>query len=100
MKKVLIAFIAAVCFSSCKKHDNGSTSSTEDIVYIQTNDFNSNQNAVIAYRHTGNGMLTQISGSPFMTGGTGVGNPMQVLGPSDSDQEIWMTSDKKFLLVV
>ncbi len=100
MKKLSLVLAAAILLFSCKKHDEGNSPSMEDIVYIQSNDFNSNQNAVIAYRHAGDGKLTQISGSPFMTGGSGVGNPMQVLGPSDSDQEIWMTSDKKFLLVV
>ncbi len=95
------ALSAALCtVSSCNKNDdNGTGKSSEEIIYVQTNDYNSGKNAVIAYRHNGDGALTQIAGSPFLTGGTGLGNPQQILGPADSDYELWFTSDKKYLLV-
>lgn len=72
----------------------------EDVIYFQTNDFHSNQNAILAYKLKGDGTISQIPGSPFLTGGTGVGNPMQILGPSDSDQELRKSDDGKFLLAV
>ncbi len=71
-----------------------------EIIYVQTNGYDGNGNAVLAYRHSGGGRLKQIPGSPFKTGGSGIGNPMQMLGPSDSDFELWLTGDKHFLLAV
>jgi 6-phosphogluconolactonase (cycloisomerase 2 family) len=92
--------------SSCKDDDDddnngnggGGTPTEEEIIYIQTND--PAGNSVLAYRHTGDGNLTQITGSPFSTGGNGVANPMQMLGPDDSDQQLFLTDDHKFLLTV
>jgi len=71
-----------------------------DVVYMQTNDFRDNQNAVLAYRDNGNGELMPLAGSPFYTKGSGVGNPEQIIGPLDSDYELRITQDKKFLLTV
>lgn len=87
----------------CALNDNHAAAKgkgAEEIIYVQTNDFNSGGNAVLAYRNNGKGKLKQIGGSPFKTGGSGVGNPMQMLGPSDSDFELWLTGDKRFLLAV
>ena len=100
MKQIFYALAAASLLFSSLKAEGKKTASMEDVIYVQTNDFHGNQNAVIAYRYTGHGKLTQIPGSPFMTGGSGIGNPMQLLGPSDSDGELWMTGDKKYLLAV
>ncbi len=85
--------------SSCNKDDNNNTKAY-DIVYVQTNNFNANQNAVLAYRDAGDGKLEALSTPSFLTGGGGVGNPMQILGPSDSDYELRLSSDGKFLLAV
>lgn len=71
-----------------------------EIMYVQTNDFHPGANAVLAYRHTGDGKMMPLPGSPFKTGGTGNDNTVQELGPADSDQELFMTDNKKFLLAV
>ncbi len=82
---------------SWKGNDNKEERS--DILYIQTNDFHENQNAVLAYHMVGNGKL-QHFGGPFYTKGSGVGNPEQRLGPLDSDYELRVSSDGKFLMAV
>ena len=100
MKRIFTAFAATLAFAACKKDNNNSTTTTAEVVYVETNDFAAGQNAVLAYRHSSDGSMTPLTGSPFATGGTGLGNPMQALGPADSDNELWITADKKFLLAV
>ncbi len=85
--------------TSCDK-DHDASSPSYDVVYLQSNNFNDNQNAVLAYRTMSDGSLQPLAGSPYLTGGAGVGNPMQILGPLDSDYELRFSSDKKFLLAV
>jgi len=98
---LLSLFVTCIFLASCHDHDNNGNNPNNDILYIQTNDFNANQNAVLAYKHNpGTGELQQISGSPFYTNGSGLGNPMQILGPADSDLEIAESPDGKFLLTV
>lgn len=94
-----LAVISLFCFS-CDKDNNNDNDGPSDVVYVQTNNFNDGQNAVLAYRDKGNGKLEPIAGSPFMTNGSGVGNPMQALGPLDSDYELRLSTDKKYLLAV
>ncbi len=84
---------------SCKKRIDGDVSGRE-YIYIESNNSNDNQNTILAYYNTGNGILKQVPGSPFPAGGSGVGNPQQVLGPDDSDSQIIISEDKKFLLAV
>ncbi|HEY2720811.1 MAG TPA: hypothetical protein VGI82_03740, partial [Chitinophagaceae bacterium] len=69
-----------------------------DIVYLETNDLN--QNAILAYWQKDDSTLIQLAGSPFLTGGTGIANPMQALGPDDDDNQLLITSNKNFLLAV
>lgn len=71
-----------------------------EVVYIQNNNYMKSDNAIIAYRNNGDGKLTPILGGPFFTGGSGVGNPGQVEGPNNSDNEIRISNDRKFLLAV
>ena len=58
------------------------------------------KNAVLAYRDMGDGKLEPLAGSPFLTNGSGVGNPQQILGPLDSDYELRLSTDGKFVLAV
>lgn len=68
-------------------------------VYTETNNPTDGRNAVLAFRRNPiNGSLHQIGS--FATGGTGQGNPTEQLGPDDSDQEVVVTSDRRFLLAV
>ena len=95
----LLLLVISFLLTSCDK-DNDSKDNPYDVVYVQTNNFNDNQNAILAYRDKGDGNLEPLAGSPFATNGSGVGNPMQILGPLDSDYEIRLSSDNKFLLAV
>jgi 6-phosphogluconolactonase (cycloisomerase 2 family) len=99
MKKCIYIAVLAVIAFSCKKDDHEGRHKT-DVIYVETNDFHNNENAIIAYRNKGDGTVEELTGSPFPTGGAGVGNPMQILGPDDSDTQLKLTDDKQFLLAV
>ncbi len=97
---LLIAFVSLL-FASCQKireHLPGNT--TADVVYVETNDYSGNNNAVLAYINTGDNMLEPLTGAPFLTNGEGVGNLMQALGPEDSDSQLKITADGKYLLAI
>ncbi len=99
MKSILYMLAIAVIFASCNK--NGGSNSpvpNGDIVYFETND--ANGNAVLAYFHKNDSTLVPLPGSPFSTGGLGIANPGQGLGPDDDDNQLRITTDKKFLLAV
>jgi 6-phosphogluconolactonase (cycloisomerase 2 family) len=103
MKKLILLMLLLPFAISCDDDDDnngGNNGNSYDVVYTQSNDFNSNQNAILAYKDDGNGNLTPLQGSPFLTNGSGVGNPMQILGPSDSDYELRRSVDGRFLLAV
>ena len=85
--------------SSCKKNGGGPNSNADgDIIYLETNDYNGN--AILAYYHENDSMLIALPGSPFSTGGNGIANPTQGLGPDDDDNQVRITSDKRFLMAV
>ena len=68
-------------------------------VYVESNNPEPGQNAVIAFsRDPSNGSLHQIG--KFLTGGTGLANVTQGLGPDDSDQEVIASADGRFLFAV
>ena len=70
------------------------------IVYVESNDPRAGENAILAFTRAEDGSLTPLAGGPFLTQGTGVGNPKQEFGPDDSDQEIATSSDRRFLFAV
>lgn len=97
-----ILFASPLLFASCQKV-NGHLPGNKieaDIVYLETNDFSNQNNALLAYVNTGDGHLLPLPGSPFLTNGEGVGNLAQMLGPEDSDSQLKITSDGKFLLAI
>ncbi len=69
----------------------------KNVVYVESND--QHGNAILAYRRHADGSLTTLPGSPFKTGGTGVG-PTFNLGPYDSDSEIITDPAHTFLFAV
>lgn len=76
--------------------DHGADQST---VYVESNNPQPGQNAVIAFhRDAASGALRQIG--TFPTRGTGFGNATQGLGPDDSDQEVVASPDGRFLFAV
>jgi 6-phosphogluconolactonase (cycloisomerase 2 family) len=70
------------------------------VVYVGANDPTSGLNRVLAYAQAPDGTLSPLAGSPFATGGTGVSNPAQVLGPDDTDQDVVLSADKSRLFAV
>jgi 6-phosphogluconolactonase (cycloisomerase 2 family) len=76
-----------------------SASAPQTVVYVETNNPNPGQNAVLAYHSDPvDGSLTLFG--TFPTGGTGGANPTDGLGPDDSDQEIVVSPDHRFLFAV
>ncbi|MDR3716513.1 MAG: beta-propeller fold lactonase family protein [Puia sp.] len=96
--------LIAVCFTtlfSCTKNP-GIYQEPRDgkTIYVESNDYHANSNAILAYRQKADGSLEKLPGSPFYTGGAGLANPMQVLGPDDTDIPLVVSSDGNFLLAV
>lgn len=98
MKYIFYLSISVLVVFGFKKNDTKARKN--DILYIETNNFEDNKNAVLAYHDKGDGKLELLQGSPFLTNGAGVGNSQQILGPLDSDYELRVSSDGKFLLAV
>src|SRR5438105_10944651 len=74
----------------------------QNLVYINANIITPGGNGIIALVNDGAGNLTPLTGSPFATGGTGVGpasNPM-VDAQWDSDGEVILNSAGTFLFAV
>jgi 6-phosphogluconolactonase (cycloisomerase 2 family) len=70
-----------------------------EFLYVESNNPQGGQNAVIALRRNpSSGALRQVGS--FLTGGTGLGNTTQGLGPDDSDQEVVASPDGHFLFAV
>jgi 6-phosphogluconolactonase (cycloisomerase 2 family) len=92
---------ACAVFFSCNKRSGGPV--IEDggkIVYVISNDYHDNANAVLAYRRKPDGSLAPLPGSPFPTHGAGLANPKQVLGPDDTDDPLVISDDGRLLLAV
>lgn len=70
-----------------------------NVLYVESNDPAPGQNTVLAYRRAADGSLAPLAGSPFRTGGTGVANPTQRLGPDDVDQNIVADAARRLLFV-
>jgi 6-phosphogluconolactonase (cycloisomerase 2 family) len=89
----------AVLFA-CNKSKGPSAPEKGKLVYVETNDYHANQNAILAYLQKPDGSLEELPGSPFATGGAGLGNPQQILGPDDLDNPLIVSPDGRFLLAV
>jgi 6-phosphogluconolactonase len=93
----------AVCavFFSCNKRSGGAViDDGGKVVYVISNDYHDNANAVLAYRRKADGTLAPLPGSPFPTRGAGLANPKQVLGPDDTDDPLVISDDGRFLFAV
>jgi len=67
----------------------GRRAAATQVLYVESNDFRRGMNSVFAFRRDrSTGCLTPLAGSPFLTRGTGVDNPQDVVGPLDSDQDL------------
>lgn len=95
--------LALGALASCTSDSTGPGSPNAlptGVLYVEGNDPTAGQNAVLAYRRAADGSLTPLPGSPFRTGGTGVANPTQMLGPDDADQTVVADSARRVLYVV
>src|SRR5207248_4618424 len=69
------------------------------VVYVESNNPNPGQNSILAYRSDPmTDALTPLG--TYLTRGTGTPNPTEGLGPDDSDQEVVVSRDHKFLFAV
>lgn len=91
----------AAGMSSCSKQQGGVGAAEQNkIVYVLSNDYHANANAVLAYKRQSDGTLKPLNGSPFLTHGAGVGNPTEALGPDDTDDPLVISPDGRYLLAV
>ena len=72
-----------------------------NVLYAASNNPDAQQD-ILAYRRNADGTLTPIglpnnSFSRFPTGGRGIPNPMEVLGPEDLDFALVTTEDRRFM---
>lgn len=72
----------------------------QNLVYTISNNTNTNQNSVIALVNDGNGNLSPVTGSPFLTGGTGVGPGNMTDAQWDSDDETIINAAGTLLFAV
>jgi 6-phosphogluconolactonase (cycloisomerase 2 family) len=91
---------ACASFSACHKGPGNPDQDGGKIVYVISNDYHDNANAVLAYRRKPDGTLAPLPGSPFLTHGAGLANPKQVLGPDDTDDPLVISDDGRFLFAV
>jgi len=92
---------ALTALFSCNKQPGGVGERAEGkLVYVLSNDYHDNANAVWAYKKKADGSLEALPGSPFYTQGAGAGNPKEVLGPDDIDDAMIISPDGQYLLAV
>jgi len=72
----------------------------QEFVYVESNIQAPNGNTILAFQRNADGALTQIPGSPFPAGGSGVQDQSLGVGPYESDQCIWIDSGRKLLFAV
>ncbi|MEP6763032.1 MAG: hypothetical protein ABJB66_01915 [Gemmatimonadaceae bacterium] len=95
--------VSAGLASGCHDDNSGNTGdngTATNVVYVLSNSPTAGQNSVLAYRRAGDGSLSAMSGSPFLTGGTGTANPTQALGPDDIDTPIAVSADHHRMFAV
>ncbi len=81
--------------------ENRTLMSAGHFVYVESNNPNPGENAILAYsENTKTGALTALPHGRYLTGGTGYRNAGPALGPDDSDKEIIVTPNHKFLFAV
>lgn len=71
-----------------------------NLLYIINNDPTAGNNAVLGYSRAADGSLTDLPGSPFYTGGTGYRNVNERIGPDDSDGELIISADHRYMFAV
>jgi hypothetical protein len=70
-----VAFALSASFGMAHQasaQDNPLNFASKKAVYVETNTSTTGQNAILAFRRGTDGKLTELPGSPYLTGGTGV----------------------------
>lgn len=93
----LIALGLAACSDSSTGTQHGTA---KNVAYVLSNSATAGQNSVIGYTRATDGSLAEMPASPFLTGGTGVANPSQGLGPDDVDFAVATSADHRRLFAV
>ncbi len=105
---VLLSFVAGASFvgeaamrhgTDADDHRGKDAARSDHVLYIETNNAATWQNAVLAYRRDPDDGSLTLSGV-FHTGGTGYKDVDQRIGPYDTDQEVIASPDKRFLFAV
>ncbi|MEO5891746.1 MAG: hypothetical protein ABIQ31_15975 [Ferruginibacter sp.] len=94
--KLLVSLSMITLLVACR-HEPGHEKN--EIIYIESNNYHANQNAIIAYARQPDGSMEQIPGSPFLTKGAGLANTAQILGPNDKETPE-VIYNNKFLIAV
>jgi 6-phosphogluconolactonase (cycloisomerase 2 family) len=96
-----LAIALSVLALSCGESRAGNT---KDFVFVMTNEAAPGLNAIRTFIRDANGLLTESSDSPTLTGGTGVHPTADLtfanVGPFDSDQCMILNSDRTMLFAV
>lgn len=92
----LVATLAVLAIALCATP----AFAQKNLVYINGNIAVSGQNAVVVLVNDGAGNLTPLAGSPFLTGGTGVGAPPAGDADWDSDGEVAINAAGTLLYAV
>lgn len=93
--------LPAIVFAACNDSSTGTRHGiAKNVVYLLSNTGTSGQNSVLGYTRAADGSLTEMVGSPFLTGGTGVANPTQGLGPDDIDFALAVSGNHQRLFAV
>ena len=71
-----------------------------EYVYVESNVNTPNGNSIYAFKRDVDGRLHAVTGSPFVTGGTGVTYTGYSIGPYDSDQEVVVNAAQTQLFAV
>jgi 6-phosphogluconolactonase (cycloisomerase 2 family) len=101
-----LAFYAASLMVTAATHaaaiDGGLSGGphVKNVVYVHSNNPQPGKNSVLAYtRDPNTGVVTEMAGSPFLTGGSGFLGGLTI-GVDDHDQEIVTALEDRFLYVV
>jgi len=96
----LISSLSIIFSLQCVEAQAAGGSTRPDHVYVETNVKTTNGNAIAAFTRGSNGELTEIKGSPFLTGGAGTQYAGVDVGPQDSDEEIISNPEHTLLFAV
>ncbi|HET6841431.1 MAG TPA: hypothetical protein VFK06_07055 [Candidatus Angelobacter sp.] len=71
-----------------------------EFIYVESNIQSANGNSIFAFQRGSDGSFTQVPGSPFLSGGTGVQDRTFLFGPYDSDNNLVIDKGRQLLFAV